>query len=144
MIDKIVSIGDDKTNIHAKAIVPKNSTIFEGHFPNMPLMPGVLLVETMAQASGYMILKHNEFTQMPFLVGIKDGKLRQFVEPETELDIHAEIEHSGSGFSVAKAKIQSQQKKICDSMLTFKLVDFENKEFKKAVVDRIETIQTNG
>ena len=46
--------------------MPTTSTIFEGHFPGRPLMPGVLLIESMAQASGWLIIAHTGFERMPF------------------------------------------------------------------------------
>ena len=144
MIDNVVKIGDDELSIHAKAIVPEHSTVFEGHFPTMPLVPGVLLIETMAQAAGYMILNKNKCEFMTFLVGVKHAKLRQFVEPKTELDIFADMEHEGSGFSVAKAEIKNNDNKICNAELTFKLVEFESQEFKSIITNRIKEIGIAG
>ena len=56
MIDRIVDLNVDEKTIVVEAQVPKESTIFEGHFPGYPLMPGVLLIESMAQASGFLLL----------------------------------------------------------------------------------------
>ncbi|MGB9170694.1 MAG: beta-hydroxyacyl-ACP dehydratase, partial [Bradyrhizobium sp.] len=50
LIDRIVDLKIDEKKITVEALVPKESTIFEGHFPGYPLMPGVLLIESMAQA----------------------------------------------------------------------------------------------
>ena len=47
--------------IRAEANVPTDSTIFEGHFPGRPLMPGVLLIEAMAQTSGWLIIARTQF-----------------------------------------------------------------------------------
>ncbi len=129
MIDSIEKVDLDGKAISCRSIVPGQSTVFEGHFPGHPLVPGVLLIETMAQASGFLILSLSNFSQMPFLVGVKEGKLRTFVEPETPLEIAAEIEHDGSGFAMVKASIKSDGKKICDSKLTFKTMPFPSEEF---------------
>jgi len=129
MIDRILNVDPDGKTIRCQSGVPRQSPVFEGHFPGHPLMPGVLLIETMAQASGFLILSLSNYTKMPFLVGVKEGKLRTFVEPETPLEISAEIDHDGSGFAMTKASITSESKKICDARLTFKTMPFPSDEF---------------
>ena len=52
LIDRIVDLNLGERTISSEAIVPTESTIFEGNFPGYPLMPGVLLIEVMAQTSG--------------------------------------------------------------------------------------------
>ena len=81
LIDRITALDLEGRKIEAKATVPTTSTIFEGHFPGYPLMPGVLLLETMAQASGWLIIGLTGFTRMPFLAAFKEAKLRSFVTP---------------------------------------------------------------
>ena len=120
MIDRIVAVDGGCDMLNATSIVPENSPVFEGHFPGMPLVPGVLLIETMAQASGFLIMARSSFAQMPFLVGTKDAKLRTFVEPQTPLEIEAIMEHDGSGFAMTKASIRSEGKRICNAQLTSK------------------------
>ena len=136
MIDRIDTIDPDKSVLTATATVPKDSPVFEGHFPGLPLVPGVLLIETMAQASGFLIMARSGFAQMPFLVGVKEGKLRTFVEPETELQIEAKIEHDGSGFAMTNAELKSGGKRISNSQLTFKTMEFPDAKFAKMISDR--------
>lgn len=136
MIDRIVTVNDEVTVLTAHSTVPENSLVFEGHFPGMPLVPGVLLIETMAQASGFLVLAKNNFDAMPFLVGVKQAKLRTFVEPNTELEVEATIEHDGSGFAVTKAAIKSAGKKICDAQLTLKTMPFPDDSFAQMIVNR--------
>ncbi len=71
--------------------MPTQSPIFEGHFPDYPIMPGVLLVESMAQTAGWILLAQTRFERMPFLAGIKEAKLRNFVRPGTEIEIDARV-----------------------------------------------------
>ena len=52
MIDRVTSLDRETKRIEASSTVPQESPVFEGHFPGHPLVPGVLLTETMAQASG--------------------------------------------------------------------------------------------
>ena len=124
MIDRVEAVADDLTTLEASSKVPAQSPVFEGHFPDHPILPGVLLIETMAQACGFLLMARAAFARLPFLIGVKDAKLRTFVEPGTPLAIEARIEHDGSGFSVTKAAIGSAGKRICNAQLTFRLAEF--------------------
>jgi 3-hydroxyacyl-[acyl-carrier-protein] dehydratase len=124
MIDRVVALDRDAKLIEARSTVPDASPVFEGHFPGHPLVPGVLLTETMAQASGYLVLALMDFTHMPFLVGVDKARFRTFVGPGTVLSITAQVEHEGSGYAVTKAKIAADGKPICDAELRFKTMPF--------------------
>lgn len=124
MIDRIERLDRDPPAIVASAAVPSASTVFEGHFPGFPVVPGALLMETMAQASGWLILALNGLSKMPFFVGVKRGKFRSFVAPQTELRAAARLVHEGSGFSVTEAELSAAGKPVADCELTFRLVDF--------------------
>ena len=76
LIDRIVRLDLAGRTIEVAATVPTESTIFEGHFPGYPLMPGVLLLEAMAQTSGWLIIGLTKFKRMPFLAAFRNAKLR--------------------------------------------------------------------
>src|SRR5438093_3799168 len=103
LIDRIVDLDLAQQTICAEARVPDRSTIFEGHFPGYPLMPGVLLIETMAQTSGWLLIALTKFTRMPFFAAVKEAKLRSFVTPGQKLSVTASIVHEGSGFAMTEA-----------------------------------------
>ena len=88
LIDRIVDLNLADRTISSEATVPTASTIFEGHFPGYPLMPGVLLIEAMAQTSGWLVVALNRFKRMPFLAAVKEAKLRTFVTPGQKLCDH--------------------------------------------------------
>ena len=129
LIDRITELNLSELTIRAEANVPTTSTIFEGHFPGRPLMPGVLLIESMAQASGWLIIARTRFEKMPFLAALKEVKLRTFVTPGQALAMSARIVHEGSGFAVTDAEVRSDGKLICNSNITFRVVDFPKGEF---------------
>ena len=124
MIDRIELVDLSARTLKARSVVPETSPVFEGHFPGMPLVPGVLLIETMAQASGMLVLAATDFAAMPFLMTVDGAKMRSFVEPNAVLDIEVYLEHDGSGFAVTKAKITSEGKKVCDAQLKLRTVPF--------------------
>ena len=81
LIDRIIDLNLVEKTITVEAQVPQTNTIFEGHFPGFPIMPGVLLTEAMAQSSGWLLLGVMKFERMPFLAMIKQAKMRGFVSP---------------------------------------------------------------
>src|SRR4249919_1480158 len=124
LLDRIVELDIAAQTIRTEATVPLESTIFQGHFPGHPLMPGVLLLETMAQTSGWLIIGLTKFERMPFLAAFKEAKLRTFITPGTILSASAKLEHQGSGFAVTRAEISVDGKVTCDCEITFRVVNF--------------------
>jgi 3-hydroxyacyl-[acyl-carrier-protein] dehydratase len=130
LIDRIVDLNLPGRKISSEATIPETSTIFEGHFPGYPLMPGVLLIEAMAQTSGWLVVALHRFERMPFLVAVKDAKLRTFVIPGQKLSIDGHLNHDGSGYAIVDSKIKIEGKLICDATITFRVLDFPNIEMK--------------
>jgi 3-hydroxyacyl-[acyl-carrier-protein] dehydratase len=124
LIDRIVELDLPERRIRTEATVPLTSSIFEGHFPGFPIMPGVLLLESMAQTAGWLVIAATRFERMPFLASLKEVKLRTFVSPGQRLSISAKLEHEGSGFAVAEADVKSGDKSICNANITFRVVPF--------------------
>ena len=137
MIDRITEVDLDGKVMHARSTVPDESTVFEGHFPGHPLVPGVLMIETMAQCSGILIMHTIDFTRIPLLAGVKEGKLRDFVGPKAALDIRAEIEHEGSGFAVTRAEIRSGDKRVANAQLTFTIMPFPSEELQGMIKQQV-------
>lgn len=130
MIDRIVDLNVDEKKIVVEAQVPKESTIFEGHFPGYPLMPGVLLIESMAQASGWLQLGVLKFERMPILAAVKEAKVRGSVFPGDLMSIEATLVHEGSGYAMTEAKIRVGGKLRANSALTFTQIPFPNADIR--------------
>src|SRR5471030_1778803 len=130
LIDRIVDLDIAKQTIVVEAQVPQHHTIFEGHFPGFPIMPGVLLTEAMAQSSGWLLLGVMKFERMPFLAMVKEAKMRGFVTPGELLTIDANIVHEGSGFAITAAKISVGREVKCSATLTFRHIAFPNPDLR--------------
>src|SRR5262249_31944120 len=104
LIDRIVDLNLEARTITVEAHVPEKHTIFEGHFPGFPIMPGVLLTEAMAQSCGWLILGVLKFERMPFLAIVKEAKMRGSVSPGRRRTMGARLDMGGSGLAVARAR----------------------------------------
>jgi 3-hydroxyacyl-[acyl-carrier-protein] dehydratase len=140
MIDRIAALDVGERTVRSVCIVPKQSTIFEGHFPGYPLMPGVLQIECMAQTCGWLVTAINRFTAMPFLIGVREAKFRSPVLPGDELEVEGKVVHEGSGFTVGECKGRRQGKTICEAQITYRVMPFPNPEFRKAMIEWAERI----
>jgi 3-hydroxyacyl-[acyl-carrier-protein] dehydratase len=140
LIDRIIDLNIGEKTITAEAQVPEKSTIFEGHFPGYPLMPGVLLIEAMAQASGWLLIGLTKFERMPFLGAVKEAKMRGFVVPGELLTINAGIVHEGSGYAVTSAKVRVGGQLRSSATITFPQVAFPNPDLRGYMLTMAERI----
>ena len=130
LIDRIVDLNMVEKTITVEAQVPKTSTVFEGHFPGYPIMPGVLLIESMAQTSGWLLLALMKFERMPFLAAVKEAKMRGFGTPGELLTVEAGIVHEGSGYAITEAKVKVAGKLRSNATITFSHVPFPNPDLR--------------
>jgi 3-hydroxyacyl-[acyl-carrier-protein] dehydratase len=130
LIDRILDLKVDEKTIVVEATVPLQSTIFEGHFPGHPIMPGVLLIESMAQTCGWLLLALMKFERMPFLAAVKEAKMRGFVTPGEVLTVEASVIHEGSGYAMTEARVKVAGKLRSNASLTFSHVPFPNPELR--------------
>src|ERR1041384_5591581 len=91
MVDRISLLDLEARVVRADCQVPDESPIFEGHFPGHPLLPGVLMIETMAQTGGWLVLALLRFERMAFLAQVKEAKMRSFVAPGAKLEAAARL-----------------------------------------------------
>ena len=97
-----------------------NEHFFQGHFPDYPLMPGVYMIEALAQLGGTIILGPDDFRRnIAFLTGINKAKFRRPVVPGDRLDMEATLlrTRSNMGWVAAEAKVDG--KLACAAELMF-------------------------
>src|ERR1700732_2407967 len=93
MIDRITTLDMPARRIVTSCQVPEQSPVFEGHFPGYPIMPGVLLIEIMAQTGGWLVLAASGCARMAFLIQVEKAKMRSFVTPGQGLEVEATLLH---------------------------------------------------
>jgi 3-hydroxyacyl-[acyl-carrier-protein] dehydratase len=140
MIDRFVDVDVGERMVRSVCTVPLESTVFEGHFPGFPLMPGVLLIECMAQTTGWLVSALNGFNGLPALAGVKEGKIRTAVFPGDELEFEGKVIHEGSGYAIGESKGWCKGAVICDARLTYRIIPYPNAEFRKTLWEWAEQL----
>ena len=125
LVDKILSYDLDARSIVAQKNVTINEPFFAGHFPGAPIMPGVLILEALAQAAGVllgMILENDRDKKIALFLGIQKAKFRQPVKPGDVLTLKADFSliSAKGGKAVAQAFVDSQV--AAEGELSFVLV----------------------
>ncbi len=135
MVDRITGLDLNGRRIETSCQVPDRSPIFEGHFPGHPILPGVLMIETMAQTGGWLVLASMRFARMPFLMQVEKAKMRTFVEPGRLLTAAATLEHEGSGYAVVKGVIRADGKRVAEAEIRYGVVPFPNDTLREVMLE---------
>lgn len=104
-IDKVLSADD--SNIHAQTYVDPSWVVFNGHFPDLPIMPGVLLIETIAQGGALILGLKGAVPDGKFVAftGVENAKFRSAVKPGDTMNINVELTRERRGFYKFEGKI---------------------------------------
>jgi 3-hydroxyacyl-[acyl-carrier-protein] dehydratase len=107
LVDRVISLTPGE-KIHAQKNVSINEEFFNGHFPHFPVMPGVLIIEALAQAAGILSFKTMETKpddkSVIFFVGIDNARFKRPVVPGDVLSLHVSIERNIRGIWKYKAQ----------------------------------------
>ena len=95
----------------------------------------------MAQIGGWQVLATLHFTRMPFLVQVKEAKLRAFVVPGQALEAEATLLHDGSGFAVVEGRITSDGKPVAGAQITYRVVPFPNETLRGEMLKTARRIE---
>ena len=119
LVDRITEIEDGK-KVKGYKNVTANEEFFQGHFPEYPVMPGVLILEALAQVGGVAILRMDEFKgKIPLFAGADKVRWRQQVKPGDRLDLECEIIKLRGPIGKGKAIASVDGKKVCEAEITF-------------------------
>jgi len=123
LVDRVRELSDDK--IVAIKNVSWGEPFFQGHFPGMPIMPGVLIVEAMAQAGGILAARTAEFdpkTQVVFFMAMDKVKFRKPVTPGDQLVLTVEPLRKGKVWKM-KAEAHVDGQRVCQAELLATIAD---------------------
>jgi 3-hydroxyacyl-[acyl-carrier-protein] dehydratase len=115
LIDRVEEMDVAGLTIQVVGTLPQKSPVFEGHFPLFPVLPGVMMLEFMNHAAGYLLLRRQEMAKFVFLGGVKRAKFRRFVVPGDKMTVTARITHEGSGFSIAETAVRVKGEVAADA-----------------------------
>ncbi|HWD41614.1 MAG TPA: 3-hydroxyacyl-ACP dehydratase FabZ [Fimbriimonas sp.] len=92
LVDRLLEVNEAKTHGIGLKNVTFNEPFFQGHYPGMPIMPGVLIIEAIAQTAAAIMLMNPEHAgKVPILGGVENGKFKRMVIPGDQLLMEVEI-----------------------------------------------------
>lgn len=118
-VDKVEIIEDGVKGIGYKNVTI-NEYYFKGHYPDMPVMPGVIIVETLAQVGAIILLSQDELKgKTPFFAGINKFRFKRKVLPGDTLKMEVEIVKSRGSIGIGAAKAYVEGKLVAQGELMF-------------------------
>jgi 3-hydroxyacyl-[acyl-carrier-protein] dehydratase len=123
LIDAIVSVDLEKRNIVGKKNVTINEPFFQGHFPDAPLMPGVLIIEALAQTGGVLVHLLDNKGRIAILLSVHEAKFRKPVKPGDQLLLKASLSHLSSKAGKVDAEAYVDDTLVAQAQLSFALVE---------------------
>lgn len=127
LVDKVLEMTEDR--IVALKNVTINEPFFQGHFPQYPIMPGVLIMEALAQTAGVLALSKEENSdKLAFYAGMDKVKFKKQVIPGDQLIMTATFVKIRGPIAVVEAKAEVDGKIAASGILTFALAVNDQKE----------------
>lgn len=119
LIDRVIEVVEGKS-VKAYKNVSMNELFFQGHYPDMPIMPGVLVLEALAQTGAVAILQMEQFKdKTPLFAGADKVRWRGKVLPGDRLDLSCEIIKLKGPIGIGKAIASVEGKKVCEAEIIF-------------------------
>jgi 3-hydroxyacyl-[acyl-carrier-protein] dehydratase len=123
LVDRIIEIEPPHRAIGIKQVT-SNEPFFQGHFPSYPVMPGVLIVEAMAQVGGVAVLSSEEYAdKLALFAGIDNVRFKRQVRPGDTLRIEVQLNQIRRGIGMGSGTATVSGELACKGDIMFALVD---------------------
>lgn len=123
LVDKIIDYDLEKGTIVGQKNLTFNEAFFQGHFPGAPIMPGVLILEALAQTGGILVHLKGNVSKIAVLLNVNHAKFRNPVHPGDSLMLRAEGIHFSSKGGRVKALATVDDKVAVEAEIGYALVD---------------------
>ena len=125
LVDRIIYLNLEENVITGLKNVTGNEQFFQGHFPGAPIMPGVLVLEALAQTFGILVHQKGYNEKIAVLMNVNNAKFRKPVVPGDALLLHATGLHISSKGGKVQAKATVNDQVVAEAEIGFALVDME-------------------
>lgn len=124
LVDRIVELDPDKRIVGIKNVTI-NEHYFQGHFPGAPVMPGVLIIEAMAQVAGVLIYRAlpDKEKKLIYFTGIENAKFRRPVVPGDQLRIEMDLLSRRNNFGKMQGRATVDGKLVAEAVVLFAIVE---------------------
>lgn len=132
LVDRVVALDPGKSIVAIKNVTA-NESFFEGHFPEFKIMPGVLVVEAVAQAGG-ILLYHSipdATKKLVVLSKLHDIKFRKIVVPGDQMRLEAEIVKSRARFATIRGRAIVDKEIVAEGEISAAIIDLEEANVRK-------------
>jgi len=123
LVDRIIHLDLEEGVIIGQKNLTANEQFFQGHFPDVPIMPGVLVLEALAQTGGVLIHQKGHTERIAVLLNINNAKFRRPVVPGDVLYLHALALHVSSKGGRIEARAMVNDQIAVEAEIGFALVD---------------------
>jgi beta-hydroxyacyl-ACP dehydratase FabZ len=124
LVDRIVELEPEKRIVGLKNVTI-NEQFFQGHFPGAPVMPGVLIIESMAQVAGVLLYRDlpDKEKKLIYFTGIENARFRRPVVPGDQVRIEMQLLNRRNNFGKMQGQATVEGKLAAEAVVTFAIVE---------------------
>lgn len=123
LVDRVLEFVPNQKIVALKNVTV-NESFFNGHFPARPVMPGVLIIESMAQAAGILMLAQDEYKgKIPYFTGIDNARFRKAIVPGDQIILEVEMLRVRGNMGRAKGVAKVDGKVATEAEMMFVIVE---------------------